>query len=383
MYTEKSTEVLAYGQEIFDQLCHGRATKSLLEHLNDGVRARICDDEDWESVCIEMINLHKEFDDLFWKKQIRRELTKEDIIKWIDWYVIIWELGSIDYGRLGESSIAGVEFFMATEKAEYIHMVEDYYREIRKYATSHDFQQHICGLLLAPVENYLREAEKGDDWAQAMLGHIYAESLCGCAQDYVKAAKWYAKAAKTPVRDKSFILGPMIGPMWFAASSVRGLGMSRSLYPLGKMYALGQGVEQDDVQAAYWYRKAAEEDLPEAQYELGNMYATGRGGIAQDDGQAVLWYRKAADHDHMEAQYELGKMYATSRGFAQSESWKATSWYRKAAEGEPGFALAQYELGNIYASGWGTVDKDDEQATYWYRRAAEQGLAEAKNKLGQ
>jgi TPR repeat protein len=39
------------------------------------------------------------------------------------------------------------------------------------------------------------------------------------------------------------------------------------------MYAFGKGVLKDDKQAVYWYQKAAEQGLAEAQYNLGAMYA--------------------------------------------------------------------------------------------------------------
>ena len=54
------------------------------------------------------------------------------------------------------------------------------------------------------------------------------------------------------------------------------------------MYDQGQGVPQDDEQAASWFRKAAEQGVAEAQYNLGKMYDEGR-GVPQDDKQAVFW----------------------------------------------------------------------------------------------
>ena len=46
---------------------------------------------------------------------------------------------------------------------------------------------------------------------------------------------------------------------------------------LGYMYAKGQGVPQDDVQAAKWFRLAADQDDADAQSNLGLMYAFGWG----------------------------------------------------------------------------------------------------------
>ena len=69
---------------------------------------------------------------------------------------------------------------------------------------------------------------------------------------------------------------------------------------LGVCYENGEGVEQDDANAAYWYRKAAEQGHADAQFNLGVCYANGR-GVEQDWGKAVLWYAKAAEQGEMSA----------------------------------------------------------------------------------
>jgi TPR repeat protein len=71
------------------------------------------------------------------------------------------------------------------------------------------------------------------------------------------------------------------------------------------MFDQGQGVAQNDAEAARWYRKAADQGISEAQYNLGNMFAQGR-GVAQSDAVATMWFRKAADQGHAHAQHNLG-----------------------------------------------------------------------------
>lgn len=81
--------------------------------------------------------------------------------------------------------------------------------------------------------------------------------------------------------------------------------MLRAGYPLGKCYAVlglryedgGFGethVAKDMEQAVRWYKKAADQGEPYAQYRLGGCYANGA-GVAKDIEQAVQWYKKAAD----------------------------------------------------------------------------------------
>ena len=54
-------------------------------------------------------------------------------------------------------------------------------------------------------------------------------------------------------------------------------GDANAQYNLGVMYRNGEGVPEDDRQAAFWYRKAAEQGDASAQNNLGLMYvATAR-----------------------------------------------------------------------------------------------------------
>jgi hypothetical protein len=76
-------------------------------------------------------------------------------------------------------------------------------------------------------------------------------------------------------------------------------------FNLGVKYDNGQGVAQNYVVAASWYRKAAEQGDARAQLALGLMYAAGR-GVARDDAAAVNWYRKAAAQGNAQAKFYCG-----------------------------------------------------------------------------
>ena len=54
-----------------------------------------------------------------------------------------------------------------------------------------------------------------------------------------------------------------------------------------------------------WYRKAADQGDPVAQYNLGIMYQNEEGGLPQSNVLAMEWYQKAADQGHVEAQQNL------------------------------------------------------------------------------
>jgi len=75
----------------------------------------------------------------------------------------------------------------------------------------------------------------------------------------------------------------------------------------------GQGVTQNYLEAAKWYRKGAEQGDAAAQFSLGSMYNEGK-GVSQDYSEAIKWYRKAAEQGNAAAQFSLGSMYETGQG---------------------------------------------------------------------
>jgi TPR repeat protein len=81
-------------------------------------------------------------------------------------------------------------------------------------------------------------------------------------------------------------------------------GDPQAQYNRGTDYWYGRGVPLDYVEAANWFRKAADRGYAEAQYRLGQMLAIGQ-GIPQDDTEAANWYRKAAEQGKREAQTRL------------------------------------------------------------------------------
>ena len=81
-------------------------------------------------------------------------------------------------------------------------------------------------------------------------------------------------------------------------------GNARAQAQLGASYFAGQGVPQDDAEAAKWFRKAAEQGDAQAQFCLGVSYFAGH-GVPQDFSVAGQWYRKAAEQGHAGAQVNL------------------------------------------------------------------------------
>ncbi|MCE9659774.1 MAG: protein kinase [Burkholderiales bacterium] len=145
-------------------------------------------------------------------------------------------------------------------------------------------------------------------------------------------------------------------------------GNARCQAVLGNMYRSGNGVARDPVEAARWYRKAADQGSDVAQYELGTMYESGL-GVAKDPLQAVSWYRKSADQGLARAQNRVGAAYENGTT-GPANLVLAADWYRKAAD--QGQAAAQANLGRLYLQGRG-VFKDTAKAGELLQKAVDQG----------
>ena len=85
------------------------------------------------------------------------------------------------------------------------------------------------------------------------------------------------------------------------------------MFNLGVKYQNGEGVAEDDAEAARWFRKAAAIGNSSAMFNLGLMYDNGE-GMAEDDTEAVRWYRSAAEAGDTHAMVNLGAMYAQGDG---------------------------------------------------------------------
>ena len=145
-------------------------------------------------------------------------------------------------------------------------------------------------------------------------------------------------------------------------------GEAVAQYHLGAMYDDGEGVLEDDREAARWYRRSAEQGYAAAQLDLGMMYATGR-GVDEDAREAAHWYRRVAEQGYASAQYILGEMYDKGEG-VREDAGEAAHWYGEAAG--QGYVAAQLALGTMYATGRG-VAEDLVRAWAWYDLAAAQG----------
>lgn len=121
-------------------------------------------------------------------------------------------------------------------------------------------------------EQWRPEAEKGDPYAQHMLGFLYANG-------------------------RAVPLAPKQTLKWWKRAATQGFAPAQ--YTLGSLYRGGLGVGRDLEKAAHWIGRAADAGYPDAQYEYGVMHATGE-GVEQDLSAAFMWLDLAADSKGLE-----------------------------------------------------------------------------------
>ena len=103
--------------------------------------------------------------------------------------------------------------------------------------------------------------------------------------------------------DRFEVVEPESAPLTARAAT----GDFNSEYRLGLCYYNGDGVAKDFSEAVKWYRKAAEQNVAQAQYASGRLLRKGQ-GVAKDEVEAVKWYRKAAEQNDAEAQSQSGRL---------------------------------------------------------------------------
>jgi TPR repeat protein len=248
-------------------------------------------------------------------------------------------------------------------------------------------------------------AEMGNQDAQVTLGYLYRDGL-GVSQDFSEAMKWFQKAAEQGNAQAQFDLGMMYldrqnavrddlqALMWLNFSVAAGhkealvqrenlvvrltpvqiaevqrmarnfkpgaeykrimnelrqaeeSGTAESQLKLGVMYYRGQGVEVNTVEAAEWFRKAAQKNNLYAQYNLGLFLEKGI-GVAQDFKEAAFWFLQSAGLGYDKAQYKIGQFYEKGIG-VQQDDVEAGKWYILAAmHGHDAAVIALKNLFNL------------------------------------
>ena len=246
-----------------------------------------------------------------------------------------------------------------------------------------------------------KAAVAGNPRAQYNLAY-YFEKGRGCKVDTKKALEWYEKAVVSGYGPAAFTLGYYYQEgngitVKDAASAYNyykigaDLGDRNAMSALADCYCNGNGTSKDINKALDLYLKLSEDD-PDGYnaYMVGFFYDYRRyldhskkytkEEKMADDLEAAKWYRKAAEKNNPEATLSVGVCYDLGKG-VEKNLQEAVKWYRKAAD--LGNGAAMWNLGRCYEKGEG-VEKSIDQAVYWYKKGADKHISckQALKRLG-
>ena len=198
--------------------------------------------------------------------------------------------------------------WLATVSQSWGGAAEDYEAEWRRDNTSSGIKAraeqrdppckdlpHIGSIFKIGVSGIQARAEQGDPRYQFQLGGSYLYGLHGISKNHIQAEYWYRKAAEQGLDNAQAALAQLY---WLAAVRVE-YQMREPNYVMDDEY-VGERVPGDFAQALYWFRKAAEQGVRWAQGDLASMYSSGS-GVAKDDQQAYFWYLLAAVDGHRDS----------------------------------------------------------------------------------
>jgi S1-C subfamily serine protease len=241
-------------------------------------------------------------------------------------------------------------------------------------------------------EVILRRATAGDARSQHLLGLCYERGALGKQKDETAALEWFRKAAENGFAPSQLELATRLYRSAQVAKAdwldvIEHQPWEQDADSRQNAARLEAQAAQIRADAEKWLRKAAEQGLVKAQFELAERLGTDAmiaaytpGELSRRDDsvadrirhgliniynafglyrppdaalefESLEWCRKAAEHGHLTAQQNLGVYYSVHKIHAE-----AAKWYKMAADqGDRGSAL---ELAQRYRDGNG-VPKDE------------------------
>jgi TPR repeat protein len=238
------------------------------------------------------------------------------------------------------------------------------------------------------VNWYRKAADQGNATAQNDLGIMYRAGS-GVEKSKEEAVNWYRKAAKQGNGSAMFNLGAayyngdglqiddVSAFAWFllakdagskaavdaverSEAEMKPWGSASAVVKIAEMYGTGQNLDSNPGEAAKWYRKAADMNVPSAQVHLAQLLIDGR-GVTQDYTEARHWCQVAADQHDPAGMYCIARLYQDGIGVPK-DTRLAAKWFLRSAE--LGSGSAMWQLGEMY---WkGNLGKPDRVTAYMW-----------------
>jgi hypothetical protein len=165
----------------------------------------------------------------------------------------------------------------------------------------------------------------------------------GVPIDVQKAAKWYQLASDQGIAKAQEKLNLLSKEKVKSKSQDAPKGLlDNSFYLNAKNFQDGlNAFNKEDYKSAHQlFLQLAEQGIAKAQYNLGLMYAKGK-GVVKNDSEAIKWWKLAAEQGDGKAQTNLGWVYEKGKS-VPIDAQKAAKWYQLASD--QGIAKAQEKL---------------------------------------
>lgn len=143
---------------------------------------------------------------------------------------------------------------------------------------------------------------------------------------------------------------------------------------VAEILSRGLGVPLNPAEAGKWYALAAEQGVPEAQFQYALMLLDGR-YVKKDEKGAFALMQASAEAGNRLAQFNFAQL-LVRQDPGDTGLVKAAVYYERAAA--TGLADAQYAMAQLYANGVGGKPHDDAQARILLAQAARQNYDTAQ-----
>lgn len=264
---------------------------------------------------------------------------------------------------------------------------EENFPTLPDFKADYTFSEYQRGFYKAAFQGATIRAARNphDGAARTLLAELYAQGL-GVTRDMAKAEELYQQAANQNDANAMFALAMIkLSQSSTGAESEKASKHAEAISWLEKAAAanhplanynlavalLGSRRNVDLVRAVDLLRKAAEQEVPDAQYALAVLLREGQ-GVLQNSIEAGQWMSRAATNGSLTAQVELAIMLFNGNGMAANEVRAARLFALAAGRGN---AIAQNRLARILAAGRG-MPKDLVEAAAWHMMASKQGRSD-------
>ena len=277
---------------------------------------------------------------------------------------------------------------------------DDAYKEYligRLFLKGHGVEQNYN----SAFNSFLLSAENGYAHANYYIGNMYYYGL-GFEQDYLEAFGYYQAASDNRDSYADYRLGKMYQ---------KGEGININLieaerhyqkshlkvvmanYDLARLYETNTDTfDKSDDEIFSLYQAALEglimqeEDIHNdfTEIRIGNMYLSGK-GTEQNIEKAIEWFEKAAEQNNPDALYQLGYIYGAEAYSVLNEE-KSNEYYSRAlaeyinAEKDNANANAECRIGRMYVNGMGT-EANGAEGVRWLEKSALNNNSDAAYQL--